>query len=201
MWNLRYPLADGVKTQDGKDYIVVATTRPETMLGDSGVAVNPDDERYLDLIGKEILLPIVNRRIKIVADEHADKDKGTGCVKITPAHDFNDNEVGKRHKMPMINIFDKDAAILTQGEIYSFDGKELEFDAPIPERLHGLDRFAARKAIVAEFEELGLLEKTEDHGLTVPYGDRSGVVIEPLLTDQWYVRVAPLAEPAKEEKN
>ncbi|MEL0641627.1 valine--tRNA ligase [Pseudoalteromonas aliena] len=198
MWNLRYPLADGVKTQDGKDYIIVATTRPETMLGDSGVAVNPDDERYTDLIGKDILLPIVNRRITIVADEHADKDKGTGCVKITPAHDFNDNEVGKRHKMPMINIFDKDAAILTQGETYTFDGKELEFDAPIPERLHGLDRFAARKAIVAEFEELGLLEKIEDHGLTVPYGDRSGVVIEPLLTDQWYVRVAPLAEPAKD---
>ena len=198
MWNLRYPLADGVKTQDGKDYIVVATTRPETMLGDSGVAVNPDDERYTDLIGKDILLPIVNRRITIVADEHADKDKGTGCVKITPAHDFNDNEVGKRHKMPMINIFDKDAAILTQGETYTFDGKELELDAPIPARFHGLDRFAARKAIVAEFEELGLLEKIEDHGLTVPYGDRSGVVIEPLLTDQWYVRVAPLAEPAKD---
>lgn len=198
MWNLRYPLADGVKTQDGKDFIVVATTRPETMLGDSGVAVNPDDERYTDLIGKDILLPIVNRRITIVADEHADKDKGTGCVKITPAHDFNDNEVGKRHKMPMINIFDKDAAILTQGETYTFDGKELELDAPIPARFHGLDRFAARKAIVAEFEELGLLEKIEDHGLTVPYGDRSGVVIEPLLTDQWYVRVAPLAEPAKD---
>jgi valyl-tRNA synthetase len=198
MWNLRYPLADGVKTQDGKDYIVVATTRPETMLGDSGVAVNPDDERYTDLIGKDILLPIVNRRITIVADEHADKDKGTGCVKITPAHDFNDNEVGKRHKMPMINIFDKDAAILTQGETYTFDGKELELDAPIPARFHGLDRFAARKAIVADFEELGLLEKIADHGLTVPYGDRSGVVIEPLLTDQWYVRVAPLAEPAKD---
>ncbi|MGS0495859.1 valine--tRNA ligase [Pseudoalteromonas mariniglutinosa] len=198
MWNLRYPLADGVKTQDGKDYIVVATTRPETMLGDSGVAVNPDDERYQDLIGKDILLPIVNRRIKIVADEHADKDKGTGCVKITPAHDFNDNEVGKRHQLPMINIFDKDAAILSQGETYTFDGKELEFDAPIPERLHGLDRFDARKAIVAEFEQLGLLEKIEDHALTVPYGDRSGVVIEPLLTDQWYVRVAPLAEPAKD---
>jgi len=198
MWNLRYPLADGVKTQDGKDFIVVATTRPETMLGDSGVAVNPDDERYTDLIGKDILLPIVNRRITIVADEHADKDKGTGCVKITPAHDFNDNEVGKRHKMPMINIFDKDAAILTQGETYTFDGKELELDASIPARFHGLDRFAARKAIVAEFEELGLLEKIEDHGLTVPYGDRSGVVIEPLLTDQWYVRVAPLAEPAKD---
>ena len=195
---LRYPLADGVKTKDGKDYIIVATTRPETMLGDSGVAVNPDDERYQDLIGKEILLPIVNRRIPIVADEHADMEKGTGCVKITPAHDFNDNEVGKRHQLPMINIFNKDAAVLSEGESYTFDGKELELDAPIPERLHGLDRFDARKAIVSEFEELGLLEKIEDHSLTVPYGDRSGVVIEPLLTDQWYVRVAPLAEPAKE---
>ncbi|TLX47283.1 valine--tRNA ligase [Pseudoalteromonas phenolica] len=198
MWNLRYPLADGVKTKDGKDYIIVATTRPETMLGDTGVAVNPDDERYQDLIGKEILLPIVNRRIPIVADEHADMEKGTGCVKITPAHDFNDNEVGKRHQLPMINIFNKDAAVLSEGESYTFDGKKLELDAPIPERLHGLDRFDARKAIVAEFEELGLLEKIEDHSLTVPYGDRSGVVIEPLLTDQWYVRVAPLAEPAKE---
>lgn len=198
MWNLRYPLADGLTTQDGKDYIVVATTRPETMLGDTGVAVNPNDERYQDLIGKEVLLPIVNRRIPIVADEHADMEKGTGCVKITPAHDFNDNEVGKRHQLPMINIFNKDAAVLTAGEGYTFDGKPQEIDAPIPERFHGLDRFDARKAIVAEFEELGLLEKIEDHSLTVPYGDRSGVVIEPLLTDQWYVRVAPLAEPAKQ---
>ncbi|CCQ11425.1 Valyl-tRNA synthetase [Pseudoalteromonas luteoviolacea B = ATCC 29581] len=196
MWNLRYPLADGVKTKDGKAYIVVATTRPETMLGDTGVAVNPNDERYLDLIGKDILLPIVNRRIPIVADEHADMEKGTGCVKITPAHDFNDNEVGKRHELPMINVFNKDAAILVQGEAFTFDGKELELDAPIPERFHGLDRFDAREKIVAEFESLGLLEKIDDHSLTVPYGDRSGVVIEPLLTDQWYVRVAPLAEPA-----
>ena len=168
------------------------------MLGDTGVAVNPDDERYQDLIGKEVLLPIVNRRIPIVADEHADMEKGTGCVKITPAHDFNDNEVGKRHQLPMINVFDKDAAVLTAGEGYTFDGKELEIDAPIPERFHSLDRFDARKAIVDEFEQLGLLEKIEDHSLTVPYGDRSGVVIEPLLTDQWYVRVAPLAEPAKQ---
>ncbi|MFY8348944.1 valine--tRNA ligase [Pseudoalteromonas sp. SSM20] len=198
MWNLRYPLADGLTTKDGKDYIVVATTRPETMLGDTGVAVNPNDERYQDLIGKEIILPIVNRRIPIVADEHADMEKGTGCVKITPAHDFNDNEVGKRHQLPMINIFNKDAAVLTAGEGYTFDGKPQEIDAPIPERFHGLDRFDARKAIVDEFEQLGLLEKIEDHSLTVPYGDRSGVVIEPLLTDQWYVRVAPLAEPAKQ---
>ncbi|WP_372770819.1 valine--tRNA ligase [Pseudoalteromonas sp.] len=198
MWNLRYPLADGLTTKDGKDYIVVATTRPETMLGDTGVAVNPNDERYQDLIGKDIILPIVNRRIPIVADEHADMEKGTGCVKITPAHDFNDNEVGKRHQLPMINIFNKDAAVLTAGEGYTFDGKPQEIDAPIPERFHGLDRFDARKTIVDEFEQLGLLEKIEDHSLTVPYGDRSGVVIEPLLTDQWYVRVAPLAEPAKQ---
>ncbi len=196
MWHLRYPLADGLKTQDGKDYIVVATTRPETMLGDTGIAVNPEDERYQDLIGKHVLLPIVNRLIPIVADEHADMEKGTGCVKITPAHDFNDNEVGKRHSLPMINIFNKDAAILSAGETFTFDGKALEMDAPIPERFHGLDRFDARKAIVAEFEQLGLLEKIDDHSLTIPYGDRSGVVIEPLLTDQWYVRVAPLAEPA-----
>lgn len=198
MWNLRYPLADGLTTKDGKDYIVVATTRPETMLGDTGVAVNPNDERYQDLIGKEVILPIVNRRIPIVADEHADMEKGTGCVKITPAHDFNDNEVGKRQQLPMINVFNKDAAVLTAGEGYTFDGKPQEIDAPIPERFHGLDRFDARKAIVAEFEQLSLLEKIEDHSLTVPYGDRSGVVIEPLLTDQWYVRVAPLAEPAKQ---
>ncbi|WMN61098.1 valine--tRNA ligase [Pseudoalteromonas xiamenensis] len=196
MWNLRYPLADGVKTKDGKDYIVVATTRPETMLGDTGVAVNPDDERYQDLIGKEILLPIVNRRIPILADEHADMEKGTGCVKITPAHDFNDNEVGKRHQLPMINVFNKDAAILITGETYTFDGKELDLDAPIPERFHGLDRFDARAKIVEEFEQAGLLEKIDDHSLTVPYGDRSGVIIEPLLTDQWYVKVAPLAEQA-----
>ncbi|MCC2606820.1 valine--tRNA ligase [Planctobacterium marinum] len=197
MWHLRYPLADGVTTKDGKDYLVVATTRPETMLGDTGVAVNPDDERYQDLIGKEVILPLVNRRIPIVADEHADMEKGTGCVKITPAHDFNDNEVGKRHQLPMINIFSKDAAILPNGEGYTFDGKELSLDAPIPADLHNLDRFEARKAIVASFEAAGLLEGIEDNAMTVPYGDRSGVVIEPLLTDQWYVRVAPLAEPAK----
>ena len=198
MWQLRYPLADGVTTKDGKDYIVVATTRPETMLGDTGVAVNPDDERYQNLIGKEVILPLVNRRIPIVADEHADMEKGTGCVKITPAHDFNDNEVGKRHQLPMINVFDQDAAILSQGEAYTFDGKPLELDAPIPADLHGMDRFAARKAIVAQFEQAELLEGIEDNAMTIPYGDRSGVVIEPLLTDQWYVRVAPLAEPAKQ---
>lgn len=197
MWHLRYPLADGVQTKDGKGYLVVATTRPETMLGDTGVAVNPDDERYNDLIGKELILPLVNRRIPIVSDDHADMEKGTGCVKITPAHDFNDNEVGKRHELPMVNIFDKDAAILAVGETYRFDGQPLDQDAFIPENLQGKDRFEARKIIVAAFEESGLLNGIEDNAMTVPYGDRSGVVIEPFLTDQWYVRVAPLAEPAK----
>ncbi len=197
MWHFRYPLADGVKTADGKDYIVVATTRPETMLGDTGVAVNPEDPRYKDLIGKEIILPIVNRRITIVGDEHADMDKGTGCVKITPAHDFNDYEVGKRHKLPMINILTFDANIRAAAEVFNFNGEASDvYGTEIPAKYQGMERFAARKAIVAEFEELGLLEEIKDHDLTVPYGDRGGVVIEPMLTDQWYVRAGILAEPA-----
>ncbi|ORT52064.1 valyl-tRNA synthase [Vibrio sp. qd031] len=197
MWHFRYPLADGAKTADGKDYIVVATTRPETMLGDTGVAVNPEDPRYKDLIGKQILLPLVNRLIPIVGDEHADMDKGTGCVKITPAHDFNDYEVGKRHSLPMINILTFDANIRDAAEVFNTNGEaSTEYATDMPEQYHGLERFAARKAIVAEFEQLGLLDEVKDHDLTVPYGDRGGVVIEPMLTDQWYVRTAPLAEPA-----
>ncbi|WNC71595.1 valine--tRNA ligase [Thalassotalea psychrophila] len=197
MWHFRYPLADGVKTADGKDYIVVATTRPETMLGDTGVAVNPDDERYKDLIGKNILLPLVNRLIPIVGDEHADIEKGTGCVKITPAHDFNDNEVGKRHSLPLINIFDNNANILSAAEIYANNGEvSTAYSPALPQEFAGMDRFVARKAIVAKFEELGLLDEVKDHDLTVPFGDRSGVVIEPLLTDQWYVRAETLAQPA-----
>ncbi|WP_394175536.1 valine--tRNA ligase [Thalassotalea litorea] len=199
MWHFRYPLADGAKTQDGKDYIVVATTRPETMLGDTGVAVNPDDERYQHLIGKYVVLPIVNRRIPIVGDDHADMEKGTGCVKITPAHDFNDNEVGKRHQLPMINIFDQDAAVLATAQVYDVNGEISDvYDSALPEQFAGLDRFQARKDIVAEFDTLGLLDEVKDHELTIPYGDRSAVVIEPLLTDQWYVRVEPLAKPAIE---
>ncbi len=197
MWHFRYPLANGVKTADGKDYIVVATTRPETMLGDTGVAVNPEDPRYKDLIGKEILLPVVNRLIPIVGDEHADMDKGTGCVKITPAHDFNDYEVGKRHSLPMINILTFNADIRNAAEVFTTNGEESDvYSTELPEKYQGMERFAARKAIVAEFEELGLLDEIKDHDLTVPYGDRGGVVIEPMLTDQWYVRTAPLAEPA-----
>ncbi|MDQ2194304.1 MULTISPECIES: valine--tRNA ligase [unclassified Vibrio] len=197
MWHFRYPLADGVKTADGKDYIVVATTRPETMLGDTGVAVNPEDPRYQALIGKEIILPIVNRRISIVGDEHADMEKGTGCVKITPAHDFNDYEVGKRHQLPMINIFTFDANIRDAAEVFNTNGEPSDaYSSDLPAKYQGMERFAARKAIVAEFEALGLLEEIKDHDLTIPYGDRGGVVIEPMLTDQWYVRTAPLAEVA-----
>ncbi|GHZ68745.1 valyl-tRNA synthetase [Vibrio cholerae] len=199
MWHFRYPLADGVKTADGKDYIVVATTRPETMLGDTGVAVNPEDPRYKDLIGKEIILPIVGRRIPIVGDEHADMEKGTGCVKITPAHDFNDYEVGKRHQLPMINILTFDANIRDAAEVFNSNGEASNaYDTEIPAKYQGMERFAARKAIVAEFEQLSLLQEIKDHDLTVPYGDRGGVVIEPMLTDQWYVRAGILAKPAVE---
>lgn len=197
MWHFRYPLADGVKTLDGKDYIVVATTRPETMLGDSAVAVDPKDERYANLIGQFIDLPLVNRTIPIIADDYVDMEFGTGCVKITPAHDFNDYEVGKRHNLPLINIFGPTASILSVAEVFKFGGKPLtDFPADLPKNYHGLDRFDARKLIVEEFERLNLLDKIDDHALKVPRGDRSNVVIEPLLTDQWYVATATLAKPA-----
>jgi len=199
MWHFRYPLADGVKTADGKDYLVVATTRPETMLGDTAVAVNPEDPRYKDLIGKEILLPFVNRRIPIIADEHADMEKGTGCVKITPAHDFNDYEVGKRNKLPMINVLTFDACIRSEAEVFNSNGeKSTEYSSELPGQFQGLTREEARKSVVSSLDALGLLEEVKAHDLTIPYGDRGGVVIEPMLTDQWYVRVAPLAETAKE---
>ncbi|CQD31894.1 valine--tRNA ligase [Yersinia mollaretii] len=199
MWHLRYPLADGAKTAEGKDYLVVATTRPETVLGDTGVAVNPEDPRYKDLIGKEVILPLVGRRIPILGDEHADMEKGTGCVKITPAHDFNDYEVGKRHALPMINILTFDGDIRAEAEVFDTNGEATDAcSGAIPEQFQGLERFAARKAVVAEFDKLGLLEEIKPHDLTVPYGDRGGVVIEPMLTDQWYVRTAPLAKVAIE---
>lgn len=197
MWHFRYPLANGQKTKDGKDYLVVATTRPETMLGDSAVAVDPNDERYQDLIGKFVDLPLVDRKIPIIADDYVDREFGTGCVKITPAHDFNDYEVGKRHQLPLINIFTATAAILKEAEIFEYGGKPMsDFDNALPKEFPGLDRFDARKKIVNRFEKLGLLEKIEDHALMVPRGDRSNVVIEPLLTDQWYVATESLAKPA-----
>lgn len=176
LWHMRYPLADG------SGHLVVATTRPETMLGDSAVAVHPEDERYQHLIGKTIALPLSEREIPIIADDYVDPEFGTGCVKITPAHDFNDYEMGQRHDLPMLNIFTIDAKINTEA----------------PAAYQGLDRYAARKAIIVELERLDLLEKIVDHKLMVPRGDRSGAVIEPFLTDQWYVKTESLAAPAIE---
>ncbi|MBL1458443.1 MAG: valine--tRNA ligase [Methylophaga sp.] len=176
LWHFRYPLTDG------SGHLVVATTRPETMLGDTAVAVHPEDERYKQLIGKTITLPLVGREIPIIGDDYVDPEFGSGCVKITPAHDFNDAEVGNRHNLEQINILTIDAAINDNA----------------PEKYRGLDRYAARKQIVADFEALGLLETIQDHKLMVPRGDRSNAVIEPLLTDQWYVKADVLAAPAVE---
>ncbi len=180
--HIRYPLADGVTLASGADHIVVATTRPETMLGDTAVAVNASDARYQSVIGKFVKLPITGRLIPIVADEHADPELGSGAVKITPAHDFNDFEVGKRHGMVPINILDADARIIAA------EG--------IPAAYVGIDRFEARKMVVADLEALGLVELVEAKTIQMPYGDRSGVVVEPWLTDQWYVNAAELAKPA-----
>ncbi|MGE7993791.1 valine--tRNA ligase [Pseudomonas sp. NPDC089554] len=199
LWNLRYPLADGAKTAEGKDYLVVATTRPETLLGDVAVAVNPSDERYQALIGKFVELPLVGRLIPIVADDYCDPEFGTGCVKITPAHDFNDYEVGKRHNLPLLNIFDKNASVLAAVQAFNLDGSiNDQVDTSLPAQYAGLDRFVARKQMVADLDAQGLLVSIDDHGLKVPKGDRSGTVIEPWLTDQWYVSTKPLAEPAIE---
>lgn len=197
LWHLRYPLAEGATTAEGLPYLVVATTRPETMLGDAAVAVHPEDERYKDLIGQHVLLPLVNRLIPIVADDYVDREFGTGCVKITPAHDFNDYEVGKRHNLPLINVFDQEAAVLAKAQVFYLDGTpNTHIEAALPDGYAGMDRFDARKAIVAEFEAMGLLEKIDDHALKVPRGDRSGTIIEPWLTDQWYVSTKPLADKA-----
>ncbi|MFM2044569.1 MAG: valyl-tRNA synthetase ValS [Pseudomonadota bacterium] len=190
LWHFRYPV-DGVEGR----FVTVATTRPETMLGDTAVAVHPEDERYKDLIGRHLRLPLVGRLIPVVADEYADPETGTGAVKITPAHDFNDFEVGKRHNLPMINLLDRDARILAAFEIVNGDAA---YAGTMPEAYRGLSREAARKQIVADMEALGLLEKIDPHTHMVPHGDRSGVVIEPWLTDQWYCDAATLAKPAIE---
>ena len=199
MWNLRYPLAEGVKTLDGKDYIVVATTRPETLLGDTGIAVNAEDPRYSNLIGKFVTLPLIGRLIPILADDHADMEKGTGCVKITPAHDFNDYDVGQRHKLPMVNILTMNADIRQSAECVNSDGSDNdEIDATLPQKYHGMERFAARREVVTDMDTLGLLEGVKENDMTIPYGDRGGVVIEPMLTNQWYVDAKKLAGPAIE---
>ncbi len=196
LWHLRYPLEGKTfNPEDPSTFIVVATTRPETMLGDSAVAVHPDDERYRHLVGKHVILPLVGRRIPIVADEYSDPEKGSGAVKITPAHDFNDFEVGKRHSLPQINVLDIEGRIaLTDNEAY-WHGLP-QNASPQAATLHGMDRFAARKQIVAWLEESGILEKIEPNVHMVPHGDRSGVVIEPYLTDQWYVDAKTMAQPA-----
>lgn len=199
MWHLRYPLADGTKTSDGKDYIIVATTRPETMLGDTGVAVNPNDPRYQSLIGSSVNLPLVARSAPIFADEYASMEKGSGCVKITPAHDFNDYDVGQRHSLPMINMLTTNGDVRHSPECVNSDGSDNhDLGATIPEKYQGMERFAARREIIADFEALGLLESIEENDMTVPYGDRGGVVIEPMLTNQWYVDAKKLAGPAIE---
>ncbi|APO74595.1 valyl-tRNA synthetase [Rhizobium etli 8C-3] len=211
LWHLRYPLEDGVTYQhpvafdeEGKptefetrDYLVVATTRPETMLGDTGVAVNPDDERYKSIIGKHVILPIVGRKIPIVADNYADPTAGTGAVKVTPAHDFNDFDVARRTGLRAINVLNTDASVTIKDNEDFLEG--LDHPAALHgawDRLEGQDRFTARKIIVEIFEEAGLLDKIEPHIHTVPHGDRGGVPIEPRLTEQWWVDNKTLAKPA-----
>ncbi|MGB0631166.1 MAG: valine--tRNA ligase, partial [Alphaproteobacteria bacterium] len=200
LWYFKYP----VEGEEGR-FITVATTRPETMLGDTAVAVHPEDDRYTDLVGKNVILPIVGRPIPIVADEYSDPEKGSGAVKITPAHDFNDFEVGKRHDLPMISVLDADGNTKLSGNrdfLRGLQGADVTEETKlylyhwaIPS-LDGHDRFEARKSIVSHMEGRGLLEKIEDNPMTVPYGDRSGVVIEPRLTNQWFVRAEELAKPA-----
>ena len=197
LWHFKYFFEDKtVRTHDGKDYIVVATTRPETLLGDTAVAVALDDERYADLVGKNIILPITGRAVAIIKDEYVDKEFGTGCVKITPAHDFNDYEVGKRNELPIINIFNKNAEILAEFEFIAKAGEQISKTITAPTEYVGLERFAARTKLVEQAEAEGWLDQIQPYTLKPPRGDRSGVIVEPLLTDQWYVKIAPLAEPA-----
>ncbi|MCL9779510.1 valine--tRNA ligase [Neisseria subflava] len=184
MWHIRYPLAD-----NPAEAVIVATTRPETLLGDVAVAVNPEDERYTHLIGKELILPLTGRTIPVIADEYVEKDFGTGCVKITPAHDFNDYEVGKRHDTSLINVFDLEAKVLANAEVFNFKG-EAQQGFALPEKYAGLDRFAARKQMVADLQEQGFLVEIKPHTLMTPKGDRTGSVIEPMLTSQWFVAMS-----------
>ena len=184
MWHIRYPLAD-----NPAEAVIVATTRPETLLGDVAVAVNPEDERYTHLIGKELILPLTGRTIPVIADEYVEKDFGTGCVKITPAHDFNDYEVGKRHDTRLVNVFDLEAKVLANAEVFNFKG-EAQQGFSLPEKYAGLDRFAARKQMVADLQEQGFLVEIKPHTLMTPKGDRTGSVIEPMLTSQWFVAMS-----------
>ena len=202
LWHFRYHFTDSdTTTQDGKNYLVVATTRPETLLGDTAVAVNPQDARYAHLVGKTITLPITGRVVPIVADDYVESDFGTGCVKITPAHDFNDYELGRRHNLPLVNVLDGHAHILAEMEVYpDLQTREPNLEATPADHLGnsyaGLERFSARKVMVEQADSEGWLEAIEDYALKAPRGDRSGVIVEPWLTDQWYVAVEKLAKPA-----
>jgi valyl-tRNA synthetase len=196
LWYLRYPLqGEAFNPDDPSTFIVVATTRPETMLGDTAVAVHPDDERYAHLVGKHVILPLVGRKIPIVADEYSDPEKGSGAVKVTPAHDFNDFEIGRRHNLPQISVLDQEGRLALVGNEDYLRGLP-EGSQQFAEEMHGVDRFAARKQILARLEDFGFLEKVEPNAHVVPHGDRSGVIIEPYLTDQWYVDAKTMAQPA-----
>jgi valyl-tRNA synthetase len=191
LWHFKYPVEGLINT-----FITVATTRPETMLGDAAVAVHPNDERYRDLVGRNVVLPLVGRRIPIIADDYTDPEKGTGAVKITPAHDFNDFEVGRRHGLPLVNVLDAEGRLDLEGNQAFLDGAKETAGLSETLLLHGIDRFVAREQIVERMRGLGLLDKVEPHTHTVPHGERSAVVIEPYLTDQWYVDAKTLAQPA-----
>ncbi|HYS49788.1 MAG TPA: class I tRNA ligase family protein, partial [Xanthobacteraceae bacterium] len=193
LWHFKYPI-EGLEGM----YIAVATTRPETMLGDTAVAVHPDDERYRHLVGRNAILPLVGRHIPIIADEYSDPEKGTGAVKVTPAHDFNDFEVGRRHGLPLVNVFDVAAHLDLKGNEAFSEGVPASADLDETLALHGLDRFAARKKIVERMEAKGLIDKIEPHMHTVPHADRSAAVVEPFLTDQWFADAKALGKPAIE---
>ncbi|VFP79494.1 valine--tRNA ligase [Candidatus Erwinia haradaeae] len=199
IWYIRYPLSDDVHSSTSQKYIIVATTRPETILGDTAVAVHPSDIRYKNLIGKYLILPILNRRIPIIGDKYVDINKGTGCMKVTPGHDFNDYEVGKRHQLPMINIFTKNGKIRHYAKVYDTNGNESYiYNASIPYAFRDLDRFEARINIINTLSSINLLDDIQPHNLMVPYCERSGTIIEPMLTTQWYMRMVPLAKAAIE---
>ncbi|MBK4765158.1 MAG: valine--tRNA ligase [Pantoea sp. Brub] len=199
MWYIRYLLAHNVQTNDGKKYLVIATTRPETLFGDTAIAVNPDDVRYKNLIGKSVILPFIERVIPIIADKYVDMNKGTGCVKITPAHDFHDYNIGISHKLPIINVIDRYGYICTKSQIYNSQGEISNiYSNEIPIQFRNIERFNARRLLIKEIDNMGLLEDIQLKEITIPYGDRSGTIIEPLLTNQWYINTKPLAKMAIE---
>ncbi|CAL4321951.1 valine--tRNA ligase [Buchnera aphidicola] len=197
VWYIRYPILDYVNNSNIQKYLTVATTRPETLLGDTAVAVNPIDKRYISLIGKYVQVPLVNRIIPIISDQYVDMNKGTGCVKITPAHDFNDYEIALRHHLPLINIFQKDGNICEYFNVYDILGYDSNiYDNFIPIELRGLNKFLARNKLIDMLKELNLLENVFEENITLPYGDRSHSIIEPMLTNQWYLKISDLSQPA-----